>query len=33
MVVDEDSATVNTLTEVLKTKGYSCSGSKWKRIG
>jgi len=32
MVVDQDSATVNTLTEVLKTKGYSVMEANEKEL-
>jgi len=32
MVVDEDSGTVNTLTEVLKTKGYAVMESNGKEL-
>jgi CheY-like chemotaxis protein len=32
MIVDEDSATVNTLTDVLKTKGYAVTESNGKEL-
>jgi DNA-binding response OmpR family regulator len=32
IVVDEDSGTVNTLTEVLKTKGYAVTESNGREL-